>query len=83
MATFIDAKTQEVLHSNVSEPDDHMFHIGNKIEITDTDEKTVSEYLITDIKLPYTFSRGFFGGLSDVGQHAKIFLELVSTQKAR
>ncbi len=83
MLTFLDAKTLKILHSNVSQPDNHIFHVGNKIEITDTDEKTVSEYLITDIKIPFTFSRGFFGGLHSIGQGPKIFLELISTEKTR
>ena len=84
MVEFIDAKTRKVLHSHVSQPDDHLFHKGNKIEITDEDKKLVSEYLITDIKIPYNFSRGFFGGLNQVGINGpKIYLELISTEPAR
>jgi hypothetical protein len=81
MADFLDAQTHAVLHSNVGESDNHMFHVGNKIEITDRDENQIMQYRITDIVIPYTFSRGIFGGLNDVGKHPKIFLELVSTKQ--
>jgi hypothetical protein len=84
MVDFIDAKTQKVLHRNVSQPDDHLFHIGNKIVITDIDKKSVTEYLITDIKIPYNFSRGFLGGLHQLGvNHSKIYLEHISTESPR
>lgn len=80
MVHFIDAKTNNVLHYNVNQPENHLFHIGNKIEITDKAEGQVKRYRIIDIVIPYTFSNGIFGGLHGTGLDSKIFLELISAQ---
>jgi hypothetical protein len=76
MFDFLDAKTDAVLHGGVSQPDDHMIHIGNKIEISEKD--SVKQYRITDIVTPYRFTRGFLGGL--MGPYTtRVYLELISS----
>lgn len=75
MFDFLDAKTHAVLHEGVAQPDDHMIHIGNKIEITEKDD--VRQYRITDIVTPYNLTRGFLGGL--MGPYStRVYLELIS-----
>ncbi len=74
MFDFLDAKTGEILHRDVSQHDNHAIHINNKIEISEKEDTRL--YRIVDIVTPYRYTRGFLGGLSNL-DNTRVYLELI------
>lgn len=76
MFDFFEARTQEILYINVSQPENHTIQLGNKIEITNKGETTI--YRIVDIVVPYLLAQRLLGTHLANRHNTRVYLELVS-----